>query len=371
MLLGVPVRECFAVVMQLFVFLLAFVFTSLCRADEKLHRYLYAATPDGAQMDTASGMGIVVFDIDDGFKFVRRIEGPVLEGGTRGLTGTTAARSLFYSTTDKRMGRLDLESGKVLWEKEFTGGCDRSSAMPDGSKIFAPTGWWGPSNAGGLVVIDGNTGAELRKIAVGPNAHNSIMAPDGSKLFLGTTTTLTVIDPKTESVLMTIPEVGESGVFPFTVNSKLTLAFVCLGKHVGFDVVDLVAGKPIHRVMAGDAPIAHRTHGAALTPDESELWISDQDGKKLFIFDATKMPPAPKGHVNLSIGGHGWVNFSLDGAYAWSHTPDIFDAKTKKQIATLRDEKGKPFGSSKLIEVHIRDGKVVRVGSEFGIGRKE
>jgi hypothetical protein len=140
---------------------------------------------------------------------------------------------------------------------------------------------------------------------------------------------------------------------------------------VGFDVVDLVAGKPIHRVMAGDAPIAHRTHGAALTPDESELWISDQDGKKLFIFDATKMPPAPKGHVDLSIGGHGWVNFSLDGAYAWSHTPDIFDAKTKKQIVTLRDENGKPFGSSKLIEVHMRDGKVVRVGSEFGIGRKE
>jgi hypothetical protein len=65
------------------------------------------------------------------------------------------------------------------------------------------------------------------------------------------------------------------------------------------------------------------------------------------------------------------VNFSADGAFAWSHTPDIFDARTKKQIATLRDEHGKPFGSSKLIEVHLRTGKVVRVGSEFGIGRKE
>ena len=36
------------------------------------------------------------------------------------------------------------------------------------------------------------------------------------------------------------------------------------------------------------------THGAGLTPDETELWISDQKGKKLFIFDATKMPPTPK-----------------------------------------------------------------------------
>jgi len=60
------------------------------------------------------------------------------------------------------------------------------------------------------------------------------------------------------------------------------------------------------------------------------------------------------------------------GTWGWqSHTPDVFDAKTKKQIATLRDENSKPFGSSKLIEAQMRDGKVVRVGSEFGIGRKE
>lgn len=316
-------------------------------------------------------MGILVFDIDAGFKFVRRIHGPNLQGGVRGLTGSTESRALFYSTTDKHMGRLNLETDKVIWEKQFSGGCDRSSAMLDGSKIFAPTGWWEPTDNGGFVVIDGATGSELRRIRVGKGAHNSIMSPDGSRLFLGTQTTLTVFDPKDEKVIKTIPDVGESGVFPFTVNNKLTHAFVCLGKHVGFDVVDLVLGKPIHRVLAGDSPIAHRTHGCALTPDETELWISDQAGKKLYIFDATKMPPAPKGHVDLSTGGHGWVNFSLDGAYAWSHTPDIFNARTKEKIATLLDDNGKPFGSSKLIEVHMRASKVERVGSEFGIGRNQ
>ena len=370
MVLGRFGARCFGIGMKRLTLLIALVLSGICQAGDKLQRYLYAATPDGAQIESASGMGILVFDIDNGFKFVRRIEGAMLKGGVRGLTGTTDARALFYGTTDRRMGRLDLETNKVVWEKEFTGGCDRSSAMPDGSKVFAPTGWWGPKDSGGMVVIDGVTGAELRKISVGPGAHNSIMSPDGTRLFIGTTTTLTVFDPKTEKALMSIPDVGESGVFPFTVNSSLSLAFVCLGQHVGFDVVDLKAGKPIHRVLAGEAPIAHRTHGVAMTPDESEVWISDQVGKKLFIFDATKTPPAPKGSVELSTGGHGWVNFSLDGAFAWSHTPDIFDAKTKKQIATLRDETGKPFGSSKLIEVQMRDGKVVRVGSEFGIGRK-
>ena len=90
----------------------------------------------------------------------------------------------------------------------------------------------------------------------------------------------------------------------------------------------------------------------------------------MFIYDATKMPPEPKGHVELSQGGHGWVTFSLDGRYAWTHTPDVFDVKTKKLLTTFRDESGKPVCSSKFIEVHFRDGKVVETGNEFGLGRK-
>jgi DNA-binding beta-propeller fold protein YncE len=343
--------------------------TLISRADDQVHRYLYIATPDGAQMESASGKGILVFDIDAGFKFVRRIDNENFISGIRGMTGCLASHSLYYSTSARRMGRYDLESGNVVWDREFTGGCDRSSAMLDGSRLFAPTGFWEKTDNGGFVVIDGATGNELRRIKVGTGAHNSILSLDGQRLYLGTTTTLTIFDPEDEHVIKTIPDVGESGVFPFTINSAQTRAFVCLGKHVGFDVVDLIAGRPIHRVLAGDEPITHRTHGVALTPDESELWISDQVGKKLFIFDATQMPPKAKGSVELSMGGHGWVNFSLDGSYAWCHTPDVFDAKTKQQIATLRDESGKPVGSSKLIEVHFKNGKVVRMSSEFGVGR--
>ena len=76
-------------------------------------------------------------DIDDAFKFVRRIENQNLKGGVRGLTGCTQTHSLYYSCTDRRMGRFDLETEKVVWENQYSGGCDRSAAMLDGSKIFA------------------------------------------------------------------------------------------------------------------------------------------------------------------------------------------------------------------------------------------
>jgi DNA-binding beta-propeller fold protein YncE len=135
------------------------------------------------------------------------------------------------------------------------------------------------------------------------------------------------------------------------------------------DVVDLKAGKVLHRVLAGKEPIANRTHGAALSPDEKELWISDQKGQRLFVFDATQMPPKAKTQLDLSQGGHGWVSFSGDGRYAWNHTPDVFDAKTKQKVAEFRDESGKRVSSSKFIEIHFKNGKVVWMGNEFGLGR--
>lgn len=354
------------------IFLSLVVLLLLCspvHAASAEKHYLYLSTPDGAQSEGRSGIGILIFDIDNGHQLVRRIEIPIFKEGLRGFCGNAKTHCVYYSTTNRRLGCFDLESEKVLWERTYDIGCDRSSITPDGTKIYVPTGWWYRGSNSGFLVIDARTGNVLKRIPVNVQAHNSIASLDGQHVYLGTETNLTVFRTADDSITRNFRGVGESGVFPFTLDSRNRFAYVCLGKHVGFDVVNLQTGEVPHRVLAGDRPIAHRTHGAGLTPDETELWISDQDGKKLFIFDATRMPPAPKGHVELSIGGHGWVCFSLDGRYAWCHTPDVFDARTKKLVATLKDESGKPVSSSKFLEVHLREGKVVNMGHEFGLGR--
>lgn len=352
-------------------FLAAFLsIVTLAYGQSQTKRYLYMSTPDGAQEEGRSGNGILVFDIDDGHKLVRRIEVPSFEDGLRGFTGNLKTHSVYYSTTNRRLGAFDLESEKVVWEKVYEAGCDRSSITLDGKKIYVPTGWWYSGADSGLLVVNAENGELIKRIHVGPQAHNTIVSLDGRFLYLGTTTMLTIFDTRDDSIIRQIKDVGERGIFPYTMDSANRIGYICLGNHVGFDVVDLQKGTALHRVFAGEEKIAHRTHGSGLTPDESELWISDQVGKKLFIYDATKMPPEPKGHVELSQGGHGWVTFSLDGKYAWAHTPDIFDAKTKKLVGTFKDESGRPVSSSKFIEVHFRDGKVVEMGSEFGLGRK-
>ncbi len=350
--------------------------TSLIFSDVEMRRLLYMSTPDGAQKEGRSKKGpddfagILVFDIDDGHKFVKRIEVPIFKEGLRGFTGHGKNHCVYYSTTNRRLGCFDVLAEKVVWEKLYDAGCDRSSITPDGKKIYVPTGWWYPAEDAGLLVVNAEDGELIKRIVVGPGAHNSITSLDGRFVFLGTTTMLTVFDTRNEKMIRQIKDVGERGVFPYTVNSRNSIAYVCLGNHVGFDVVNLETGKILHRVFAGEEKIKHRTHGAGLTPDERELWISDQKGKKLFTFDATKMPPTPTGHVNLSQGGHGWVCFSLDGKYAYSHAPDIFDRKTKKLVGTFKDKSGTPVSSSKFIEIHFRGDSVVRMANEFGLGRK-
>ncbi len=341
--------------------------------DQPPRRYLYMSTPDGAQGEGASGAGILIFDIDDGHKFVRRIDIPVFAEGLRGLTGSKANRALYFSTTNHRLGAFDLATEEILWNKTYGTGCDRTCTTPDGKRLYSPTGWWHQGDDAGFLIIDAFTGELIERKTVGPKAHNSIASLDGRFVYLGTLTTLTQFEASTGKVLQTITPVGEKGVFPYTIDSRNRFAFVCLGGHAGFDVVDLAKGEPIHRVFAIDEKgekSTNRTHGAGLTPDETELWISDQNGQRLFIFDATIMPPIQTGHVELSMAGHGWVSFSLDGAFAWCHTPDVFDARTKEKIATLRDENGDPFASSKFIEVHFRGDKIVEVGNEFGLGRR-
>ncbi|MBI1368673.1 MAG: PQQ-binding-like beta-propeller repeat protein [Planctomycetes bacterium] len=336
-------------------------------------RYLYMAQPDGAQTENRSGVGILVFDLDHDFRLVRRIPVEHIDEGVRGMTGSLVNHALYMGTTNRHLTAVDLETGKTVWQKQYPLGCDRSCITPDGKKLYVPTGWWYAADDGGFLVIDPADGSLMKRLSVGPQAHNSIAAPSGRLVLLGTRTRLTVFDPADDHVVHTIDPVGEVNVFPYTLTSDERTAYVCLGKHVGFDIVDLAAGKVTGRVMALDdagKTITHRTHGAGLTPDESELWISDQVGKRLYIFDNTVTPPKQIDHVDLSSGGHGWICFSLDAKYAFCHTPDIFDAHTHKLIAQFKDETGKPVGGSKFIEVHFKNGKVTAMGNEFGLGRK-
>ena len=87
---------------------------SLTFGESRTRRYLYLGMPDGAQQEGRSAPGILIFDIDDGHKFVSRIDVPIFSEGLRGFTGNLKTHSVYYSTTNRRLGCFDLEKGKIV-----------------------------------------------------------------------------------------------------------------------------------------------------------------------------------------------------------------------------------------------------------------
>src|SRR2546421_6367597 len=258
----------------LLLFLASLSLTLLTVAESGLKRYLYLSPPDGAQ-EGGSGKGILVFDLDDGHRFVRRIEIPFKEG-LRGFCGNTKRHAVYYTTTDRGLGAFALEAERILWERQYDLGCDRACITADGNKLYVPTGWWWKGTNSGFLVVNPDNGDLLKRLPAGPAAHNSIASLDGQFVYLGTETNLWVFRTSDDSLVRNVSNVGESGVFPFTIDSRNRYAYVCLGKHVGFDVVNLQTGEVPHRIMAGGGPSPHRPHGAPPTPGGKEPRCSDR-----------------------------------------------------------------------------------------------
>jgi hypothetical protein len=125
-----------------------------------------------------------------------------------------------------------------------------------------------------------------------------------------------------------------------------------------------VKGVPVGQPKRHGCP----SHGIALAPDEREIWLCDAFNSCLHIFDAAVSPPEQGQSIALREQP-GWITFSRDGTFAYPSTGEIIDAKSRKIIAALSDEEGRPVHSEKMLEIDFRDGKPSETGDQFGLGR--
>ena len=341
----------------------------------KSKHLLYVASPGIRNYTEWGGVGVLVFDIDDNYKLVRRIptwtykQGEKVEN-VKGFAAS-AATGKMYVTNNNRMMALDIVSGKQLWDKAYEGGCDRMAIAPDGKTLYVPQ-LEGPD----WHVVNGATGAVIATLEPKSGSHNTVWAPDGSRVYMAglKSPILRIADPKTNTIASTVGPFA-AGIRPFTVNGSNTLVFVNVNELLGFEVGDIKTGKKLYRVEVEgykQGPVKRHgcpSHGIALTPDEKELWLADGANNAIHIFDATVMPPKQTTTVHLNEFP-GWVSFSMDGRYAYVSTGEIIDVATKKIVATLHDESGHLVQSEKLLDLEIANGKVVRAGNQFGVGQK-
>src|SRR5436853_7921222 len=93
--------------------------------DHGRQRFLYVASPGVRDMLEWGGHGVLVFDINNGHRFVKRISldgyglninGKVLN--VKGICANASTGRLYVSTLDQLLC-IDLLKDKVLWQKSF------------------------------------------------------------------------------------------------------------------------------------------------------------------------------------------------------------------------------------------------------------
>src|SRR4029077_6951114 len=333
---------------------------------QQTQRFIYAALPGvgGGNNVSYGGAGILVFDIDHGHKFVKRVAMPTslpLPPSTNGrpvspqeaIKGIAAhgPTGRLYVSTNRRVAAFDLLTDKLVWEQRYDNrGTDRIALSPDGTTLYAPE-----LGAPKWVIADAATGVATGSIDKPGNPHNTQFSDDGRHVYFeaeGDTRTMSVVDAKTRTI---VKELGPFGnmVRPFTFNGKQTLLFANINDFLGFEIADLRTGAILHHVevpgvTAGKSPThGIPSHGIALTQDETEIWIADNANNYVRVFDATVMPPTLTASVKVR-DQPGWITFGIDGTLAYPSTGDVVDVRTKEIVATLQDETGANAESEKM-----------------------
>ena len=332
-------------------------FAFIVVAEPQEQHYLYVALPGSDDADPDRSIRILVFDITNAHRFVRRIPLWPAAGGedaeaVRGTAASARTGRLYISTT-KRLAAIDLKTDKIVWERSYENHCcDRLAVSPDGQTIYAPA--FGRAK---WYVIHAATGELRATIGVTGWPRETMYSRDGKHAYLAAweSPVLSVSDASSHEIVKTVGPFSAS-LCPFTLNAKETLAFANVDGLVGFEVGDLQTGLILDRVEAEgydkDAAAKYEcpSHGIAFTPDERELWVADGVRNRLQVFDAGVYPPVALTAVELSAQPR-WIAFSTDGAYAYASTGDVIDAATKKIMSVLEDSAGARVKSENFLEI--------------------
>jgi DNA-binding beta-propeller fold protein YncE len=340
---------------------------------------LYVTEPGSLeQPGWHNGVGIIVLDIEDNFNFVKRIPTWEYAGSMspEQVAGVAASpvTNMIYVAARGRIAAIDMGTDKMVWSTELDGKCcERPHVTPDGKTIVVGSdlqNYW--------YSIDAMTG-KLKGILEAPQSlgsHNLNLSADGKTAFMSPNgKVMTISDVESRKAIRTIrfPE----NIRVFVLNKDSSKIYSNQQNFLGYVVADSVSGKIEKSVEVTSVnwrakwdtvprpriPHGCPSHGIALTPDESEVWVSDGIFNKIHIFSNTENPKEID-TIDMSAGPY-WMTFGLDGKLAYISSGDVVDVKTHKIVAKLKDEFGKPIYSEKVLDITFVNGHAQRVSNQF------
>jgi hypothetical protein len=336
-------------------------------------RALYAVNQSSAIRGSIS-----VYEIDRGHNLLKTIPTVSNVDDVKGVAVSAATGKLYVAyRTRSGVGMiycLNIYDDAVLWNRAIDPDIDRLSIHPNGRLLYVPT--WEGGSADHINILDADSGDVIRKVYFSNRSHDT-QFPLSGPLFQETKATdgsgryLYLVDPTSYAVSRIGPYSGILG--PNAVDG--------VSRHVannvtglwGMQVADLKTGQIVSANLpehpAGEPGLLH---GIGWTPDESEVWESSSYGDPHLYVWSMLDPMAPKLKEQLSLrsqqGSH-WLTFDLNGDYAYvaptknsDDATEIFNVHTHKSVRSISS-------SEDMIEIDFTNGKISRVGDQYGIGR--
>ncbi|MBA3302415.1 MAG: hypothetical protein H0U26_00920 [Acidimicrobiia bacterium] len=351
---------------------------------------------------------VEVFDIEDGHRLVRTIDLPDTMMHLRGVQAHAASNRLYIShwgrfsggvpSTGGKLLVVDLLTGAKVWERTYKPGTDRFALTPNGRKIYMPQAYGTPNFWN---VIDTASGNVIDTITHIESTHNTIASRDGTRVFLqaigktdpniGTdenghsddrNRSIAVADTGTDDIIRLVGPFKEH-TRPFTVNGAGSILYVTVNDLIGFQVGDVATGRVLYTARPPSnfwqppaSTNATYAHGIALTADNRQVYVVDQRWVGLHVFDVSGVPGVAPRYVKSIkttnrtdiYGEPGWIGSSYTGDYLYPESGEIVDTRTQSVVGQLRGPAGPTHGRH-MLEVTVEDGRAVRAGDQFGVGR--
>jgi len=290
-------------------------------------------------VDNSEGNNITVIDIQS-MKPVAEIE---VGQRVHGLAVRSDGRRLFATVeSDNTLREIDTATDKIMATIKLTGRPNQCAVTPDGRYAVVPI-----RDRDAADIIDLRQEEVVKTLPV-RQPHNAFNAGSNRFIFVSSMAEdeIDIIDLTKMDYTAHVPVGGVPR--PYVVTPDGGTMYVALSNLHGFVKVDVFQKKTLQRVVIpADNPTPHPrpfepidtlTHGLALSPDGTQLWVTSLLDNSLYVYDVAGNKIVGKVQVGDSPN---WVAFSPDGHYvfvsnAGSDDVSVIDQKARREIARVK-----------------------------------
>lgn len=284
--------------------------------------------------DDISVIDVASLKVTGVIKLGERVHGVCVQADGKRLFATVE--------TDHTLRIIDTATEQSIAIIKLAGRPNQCAATPDGKYVAVPI------RDGDSVDIVDVAKQQIVKALTIKEPHNALNTGSNRYIYVSSmgSNEVDLIDLEKMDFAAHIPAGGRPR--PYVVSADGKTMYVAVANLHGFVIVDIPGQKVLEKV---EIPAQHATlrplqyetpdtltHGLALTPDGSELWVSSLLDDSMYIYDVKTKKVT--GRVNTGEGPN-WIVFTPDGKYACISNTDtddvsIIDVKARREVTRVK-----------------------------------